>query len=310
MSKRERMNIGILSFRALNRRFMMEEKRLGEEAEKRGHKVSMLRFQRCMMVFDGRNKLDIRYGYRRFPQLDVMIPRVSALTNVQIKIAIVEHLQLMRIPMVNNYDSILRAKSKLQTLQILSHYGIPVVRTAVVNTPKYLEQAVSYIGEFPVIMKTIYGSYGDGVAIVESARAAKSTYGILSESLDTTNAILLQQYIAESNGKDIRIFIVGGEFVASMERVAQDGDFRSNVGQGGSGQPYSPSPEEIHLAIRATKALGLEIGGVDIIQTKNGPAIMEVNANPGFEELETVTGVNVAGSIIEFTERFVQEYVG
>lgn len=304
------MNIGILSFRALNRRFMPEERRLAEEAEKKGHKVTLLRFSRCMMVFDGQGKLDMRYGYRKFPTFDLIIPRASVLTNVQIKIGIVKHLELMKIPMLNTYESILSAKSKLQTLQLLSHYGIPVVRTATINSSKYLAKALEYIGQFPVIMKTIYGSYGEGVAIVESARAAKSTYGILAESLDSNNAILLQEYIAESNGKDIRIFVVGGEVVASMERVAMDGEFRSNVGQGGSGQPYTPSEEEIHLAIRATKALNLEVAGVDIIQTKHGPAIMEVNANPGFEELEAVSGVNVAGAIVTFTERFVKEYVG
>jgi len=230
--------------------------------------------------------------------------------NAQIKLALVEHLQLMGVPMLNEYNHILRAKSKLQTLQILSHYGIPVVKTAVVNSSQYLQKAVQYIGDFPIIMKTIYGSYGEGVAIVESDRSVKSTYGILAGSLGVRNAILLQEYIEESKGKDIRIFIVGrNKVVASMERSAEDGDFRSNVGQGGSGQAYKPTREEIHLARRATKAIGLEVAGVDIIQTKHGPAVMEVNANPGFEELEEISGVNVAEEIIKYSERFVKEYV-
>ncbi|MDP2691412.1 MAG: RimK family alpha-L-glutamate ligase [bacterium] len=303
------MHIGILSFRALNRRFMYEQRRLSEEAQKRGHEVSMIRFQRCTMFFDGNGKLDIRNGRRKFPEVDLIIPRVSVLTNTQLKIAVIEHLQLMGVPMLNEYNNILRAKSKLQTLQVLSHYNIPVVKTAVLSSAQYLDQAVKYIGQFPIIMKTVYGSYGEGVAIVESDRSVKSTYGILSGSLGGKNEILLQEYIAESNGKDLRLFVVGGEVIASMERVAQEGEFRSNVGQGGSGRPYTPSQKEIHLAIRATKAVGLEVAGVDIIQTKHGPAIMEVNANPGFEELEEVSKISVAGKIIEYAERFVQEYL-
>lgn len=303
------MHLGILSFRALNRRVMKEQKRISDEALSRGHKVSMLRAQRCSLSFDGKGDIGLRNGNRKFPNIDLVIPRVSLLSNVNVKAAIVEQLQLMRIPTLNSYHSILRAKSKLKTLQILSHYDIPVVKTMVINDPQYLKPAVKYIGDFPIIMKTIYGSYGAGVAIAETERSVKSTYGLLAGSLGANNAILLQEYIAEAEGKDIRIFVVGGEMVAAMQRNAEDGDFRSNVGQGGSGGPYDPTEEEIHMAIRATKAIGLEIAGVDIIQTKHGPAIMEVNANPGFEELEEASGVNVAGAIVEYAERFVQEYV-
>ncbi|MDF2379157.1 MAG: RimK family alpha-L-glutamate ligase [Candidatus Gracilibacteria bacterium] len=303
------MNIGIISFRALNKRFSYEEKRLKEEAIKKGHKVHLMRYQRCMMTFEGHGTLGIRYGKRPFPEVDLIIPRASVLTNAPLRTSVVEHLQLMGLPMLNEYNAILRAKNKLQTLQILSHYEVPVVKTAVVNNSKYLKQATRYIGTFPIIMKTTYGSYGNGVAIVESQRSVKSTYGILSDSVGTKNIILLQEYIAESEGKDIRLFVVNGEVIATMQRSAEDGDFRSNVGQGGSGMGYTPTEEEIHMAVKATKALGLEVSGVDIIQTKNGPAIMEVNANPGFKELEEISGVNVAGKIIEYSEKFAQEYV-
>lgn len=303
------MHIGILSFRSSNRRYMYEQRRLNSEAKSRGHKVTMMRHSRVAMSFDGKGQLGIRDGKRKLPQLDVVIPRVTLLSHVNVRAAVVEQLQLMGIPMLNNYQSVMKAKSKLKTLQILTHYDIPVVKTMVINDPQYLPSAVKFIGDFPIIMKTIYGSYGQGVAIVESDRSVKSTYGLLAGSLGANNAILLQEYIAEAEGKDIRLFVVGGEVIASMQRNAEDGDFRSNVGQGGSGMSYKPTEEEIHLAIRATKAIGLEVSGVDIIQTKHGPAIMEVNANPGFEELEEVSGVNVAGKIIEYAERFAQEYV-
>lgn len=303
------MNIGIVSFRALNKRFAAEEKRLEEEAIKRGHKVNLIRYQRCLMTFEGHGELGIRYGKRPFPDVDLIIPRASVLTNAPLRASVIEHLQLMGLPMLNEYNAILRAKNKLQTLQILSHYEVPVVKTAVVNNSKYLKQAVRYIGEFPIIMKTTYGSYGQGVAIVESQRSVKSTYGILSDSVGSKNIILLQQYIAESNGKDIRLFVVNGEVIASMQRAAEEGEFRSNVGQGGSGMSYEPTEEESHMAVKATKALGLEVSGVDIIQTNDGPAIMEVNANPGFTELEEVSGVNIAEKIITYAEKFAREYV-
>lgn len=303
------MHIGILSFRAPKRHFMWEEKRLEEEAKKRGHEVSLFRASSCLMEFDGNGGIGIRSGRNPLPKFDLLIPRASALTNVQIKIAVIKHFELMGIPALNSYHGILRAKSKLQTLQILSHYGIPVVKTAVINNPNSLKYAVDYIGQFPIIMKTSYGSYGDGVTIVESHRAVKSTYGILAESLDSTNAILIQEYVAEAANKDIRIFIVGEKMVASMERVAALEDFRSNIGQGGEGKLYTPSWAEVHLAIKATKAIGLEVAGVDIIQTKHGPAIMEVNANPGFQELEEASKVNVAEAMIKYGIKFGKEYV-
>jgi len=304
------MHIGILSFRSFKRRFSYESKRIEEEAIRRKHKVTMIRYQRCMMKFDGKGNLGIRYGNQKFPKdLGLIIPRASTITNAPLRSAIVEHMQLMNLPMLNGFNAITRAKNKLQTLQILSYYGIPVVKTAVINNNKYLRHAVKYIGEFPIIMKTIYGTFGNGVAIVESERSVKSTYGILANNMGGKNAILLQEYIAESQGKDIRLFVIGGEVVASMQRCAEDGDFRSNVGQGGSGEGYKPTREEVSLAIKATRALGLEVSGVDIIQTKHGPAIMEVNANPGFQELEQVSGVNVAEKIVRYGEKFARGYV-
>jgi ribosomal protein S6--L-glutamate ligase len=303
------MRIGILSFKPLPKRFSSQEDRLADEAEKRGYKVSIIRVQKCILTLDGKGELNVKIGQKAFPKFDVLIPRVGVGENVQVRSAILEQLQLMGYPMINSYSAILRAKSKLHTLQALSHYKIPVVKTAMVHDIKLLDKALKYIGTFPVVMKTVFGSFGNGVTIVESQRAAKSTYGIISEKFSSKNGILLQEYIGESMGKDIRIFVVGGKMVAAMERVAHDEDFRSNVGQGGKGKPYVPNKEEIHLAVRATKAIGLDIAGVDIIQTKNGPAIMEVNSNPGFKELEEISGVNVAEAIIKYSRRFVQEFV-
>jgi len=303
------MHIGIVSFMPTKKRPTIQETRLAEEAKKKGHKVTIIRAHKCLMTFSGDGELNIRYSNKAFPKFDIIIPRVIPGENVHVRSSVVEQLQLMGIPMLNTYHSIVRAKNKLHTLQILSHYKIPVVKTVVLSDKSYFDEAMKYLGDFPIVMKTVFGSKGNGVTIVESKRAAKSTYGIISENYSVKNGILLQEYIGESMGKDIRIFVVGGKMVAAMERIAHDEDFRSNVGQGGSGTTYTPTKKEVHLAIRAAKALGLEVAGVDIIQTKTGPAIMEVNANPGFEELEAITGVNVAEAIIKHARKYVNEFV-
>lgn len=300
------MDIGILSFLKKSSR---AELRIAAEAKARGHKVKMLKHNLCSLTFDGKGKIGFQYGKSKFKKPDLIIPRPNLHNSIHTRMAVIEQLELMGIPLLNSHSSILRAKSKLKTLQILSHYNIPVVKTMVLNGPGYIQEAVEFIGNFPIIIKTIFGSQGQGVAIVESDRSVKSTYGLLEKSVGGNNVLLLQEYIAEADGKDVRLFVVGGEVIAAMERVAKDGDFRSNVGQGGNAVEYKPTEEEVHLAIRAAKAMNLEIAGVDIIKTKHGPAIMEVNANPGFTALEPATGVNIAGAIIEYAERFVHEYV-
>lgn len=302
------MRIGILSFRKPPNRFYAEEKRLQEEGEKKGHEVRLLRASLCSLEFDGKEKLGIRYGQKAFPKLDVIIPRVHLLTNFLTRMAVLKQCELMGIPLINSSNAILRAKSKIHTLQILSHFGIPVVKTMVLQDAQYLEQGLKYIGSFPMIIKATFGSLGNNVTLVETKRAATSTFGMLSKSLTDSNMLLLQEYI-ESGGKDIRLFVIGGKVAGAMERTAADGDFRSNVGQGGTGKMYEPQRREVHLAIRASKALGLDIAGVDIIHTKHGPAIMEVNANPGFQELEKATGLNIAELIIKYARKFVSEYV-
>lgn len=303
------MKIGILSFRPGNKRFTRQELRLAEEAKKRGHSVQMLRIQNCMMLFSEKGEMDLRYGRKIFPSLDLVIPRAGTSENVVNKSAAIEQLQLMGIPMLNSYQAILRAKNKLHTLQILSSSRIPIVKTVVIHHQQYLDEALKHLASFPLVMKAITGAGGRSVAIVESKRSLQSAYDFIKEKYDTGNAMLLQEYIPEADGKDIRLFVVGGKVIAAMERIAKEGEFRSNIHQGGIGRAYQPSSSEKHLAVRAAKAIGLQVAGVDVIQTKHGPAVMEVNANPGFEALEKVTGVNVAEAIIKYARKFVQEYV-
>ena len=298
------MNLGILSFKNINKRASKEELRLKEEAIKRGHKARIIRSEKCTMYFNHELKLLYR-GKENLSKLDLIIPRVSLTNNIPMQSAVVEQAELLGIPTLNSYSSIVKAKNKLHTLQILNHYNIPVVKTVVIQDETYLVDALKHV-ETPVILKTSHGSYGKGVVLAETKRAAISAYNVISSS---SNMVLLQEYISESKGKDIRAFVVGEKIVANMERAARRGEFRSNIELGGKGKSIELSDEIKNLAVRAAKALNLEIAGVDIILTKNGPAIMEVNANPGFKMIEEVSGINIAEKIIKHAETFVDHHL-
>lgn len=297
------MRIGILSFRKTSQRPTKEELRLQEEGRKRGHTVRILRKDKFVMLFNEEG-LGLTYNKKPFKGFDVIIPRTTALHDVIIQASILEQIELMGIPVINRYYPVIRAKNKLHTLQILSAAGIPTVKTALIFTSDNLEAAIKHIKSFPLIVKTPFGSYGKGVSVFESKRSLNSTYDILS----LKTSLLIQQYIKESKGKDLRIMVIGDKAVASMERKARKGDFRSNLNIGGKAKAVEVNNELKNLAIKATKAINLEISGVDIIITNQGPAIVEVNANPGLE-IEEITGINIAKKMIVFAEKYVQQYI-
>ncbi len=287
------MRIGILSFRPADRRIAYEESRLLKAARELGYKAQVYRAHNCELYYD-QDGPKIFYKGKKFPKVDVIIPRVSALWNVHLRASVVKQFELMGIPVLNDYDSVLRAKNKLKTLQILAHYGLPIPRTVVVEGKEDLKSAIQKVGGAPVIIKSPFGSLGSGVMIVESYRAAASAADFFG-----TRILLVQEFVKESKGKDTRVFVVGGKVIASMERVAKKGEFRSNAAQGGKGRVVSPPKEYEELALKAAEILNLDMAGVDILTTKDGPEILEVNCNPGFEELEEATGVNVAKAIVE-----------
>ncbi len=296
------MKIGILSFKPIDKKASPEELRLKKEAIKAGHKARILRADKCTMYFN--HQLKARYnGKEDLSTYDIIIPRVSLNCRAPIEAAIVEQIQLLNVPSLNTYSSITRAKNKLQSLQILNHYDIPVVKTVVIKNEAYLEKTLAYV-KTPLIIKSAHGSYGRGIIIAETKRAAKAAYSILA-----AKTVLIQEYIKESKGKDIRVFVIGNRVIASMERAARRGEFRSNIELGGTGKAIKVNREYKNLAIRAAKALDLEVAGVDIIATKNGPAVMEVNANPGFKEIEEVSGVNIAEKIIKHAIKYTQQFI-
>lgn len=292
------MRIGILSYYPGSKRSSTEELRLVKAARELGHQARIIRVSRCQLVYDGDHPSVLHEG-KLFPKFDVIIPRASVLKNVELHTAIVKQFELMGIPVVNRSRPINRAKNKLHTMQVLNHHGIGVPKTIVLRSQKYLDWAIKQVGGFPVIMKTPFGSYGSGVVIAESKRALASSLDALWTAYEI-NIALIQEYIKESKGRDIRLFVVGRKVVATMMRAASKGEFRSNIELGGAGEKIEATPEEIENAIRATEVLGLEVSGVDLVRSNKGPLILEVNANPGFKKLEDVTGSNIARAIIEY----------
>jgi len=286
------MKIGILSFKPSGRRAAEEELRIKVAAERLGHKAQIFRSERCQLVYDGKSERVLYMG-KRFPKIDVLIPRASILNNVDIRLSVVKQFQQMGVPVVNEYMSIARAKNKVRTQQILHSLGLPTPHTVVIHDKSALNAAIDAVGGAPVILKDPFGSYGSGVVIAESKRAARSVLDAMA-----TPILMVQEYISESGGKDTRVFVVGNKVIASMERSAQAEEFRSNVELGGETRPVEVSDRYAQIAIASTKALGLEVSGVDIIETKKGPAVLEVNGNPGFKALEAATGVNVAEAIV------------
>ncbi|MBU1019381.1 MAG: RimK family alpha-L-glutamate ligase [Patescibacteria group bacterium] len=287
------MHVGILSFRPQDGKIAYEESRLVKAARELGYKGKVYRAYDCELYYNGGGPT-ILYKGKPFPKIDVMIPRVSVLNNVDLSASVVKQLELMGVPVLNSYNSILKAKNKLRTLQIMSHYNLPIPKTVVIGKNEDLKEAIKKVGGAPVIIKSPFGSLGSGVMIVESYRAAVSTVDFFGSKI-----VLIQEYVKESKGKDTRVFVVGGKVVAAMERTAKKGEFRSNAALGGKGRIVSLDKEYEDLALKASGIMGLDVAGVDILTTKNGPVILEVNSNPGFEELEKATGIDVAKAMVE-----------
>lgn len=302
------MVIGILNFKCgesiKERKLPVDITMIKEAILKLGHTVRIIRYDKCQLVYDGRTPR-VLYNNKKFPKIDVIIPRLVALADVEAKASIIKQFQLMRIPVVNEFLPSVRAKNKLRTLQILSHKGIAVPKTIVIRRFEYLDGALKRIGRMPVILKTPFGSLGVGVAIIESRRSLVSALDILWKGFNS-DTILIQEYIRESEGKDIRVFIVGDKIVAIMQRIAKRGEFRSNIYQGGTGKKISLTMYERKLALAAVRALKLDVAGVDLLEKQGGAVVMEVNCNPGLEGITEATGIDVASEIVKYAIKKVQ----
>ncbi|MFO0780549.1 MAG: RimK family alpha-L-glutamate ligase [Candidatus Gracilibacteria bacterium] len=284
-----------------------EIKLLKKAVEDQGHIAKIYKVEKCQLYFDNRKPL-ILYKNQPIKGCDVLIPRVSVSGDIDLEISIVKQFKMLGVPVVNDYLPTARAKNKLRTLQILTHRGIPVPRTLVVRKLEFLDEGIEKVGGYPVIIKSPFGSYGVGVAIAESRRSLYSSLDMVWKTT-ASSIILIQEYVAEAEGSDFRAYVIGDKVVASMQRRATKGDFRSNLHYGGEAVKIKLSAEEQHLAVRATQALGLDVSGVDLLRTKNGPVVMEVNANPGFEGLMKVTGVDIPGEMVKYAVSLYKKHL-
>ena len=273
---------------------------LKEAAKKRGHELEVVHGFDCQLEFIGKPR--VLYHNSPFKDLKILLVRANFLgEDLDLHVSTILQFEHMGVPVVNDHLSVMRAKNKVRTLQILKRHNIPTPKSYVIRSSRYLSEVVEKIHSYPVILKTITGSHGLGVSIAESERGLRSIIEMLIKD-ESSAPLIVQQYIKESSGKDLRIIVVGGKIVAAMERIAQGRDeFRSNFSLGGRVRVAELTKKERQIARSAVKAMGLEIAGVDIIRTKDGPQVLEVNCNPGLSGITQATGLDVAGRIIDYT---------
>ncbi len=273
-------------------------RRLVEAAEQRGHEVVVLDHLKCVLVIEKGNP-HIFYGGKEITGIDAIIPRIG--TSVTFYgAAVVRQFEQMKVFSSVESQALVRSRDKLRSLQLLAKAGIGMPKTAFASAPKNIDNVLEQVGGAPVVIKLLEGTQGIGVILAETHKSAKS---VIESFLALKANILVQEFIKEAGGADIRAFIVDGKIVGAMKRQGLPGEFRSNLHRGGSANVIELTKEERETAIKAAKKLGLAIAGVDMLQSSRGPLVMEVNSSPGLEGIEGATGVDIAGKIIEYVER-------
>lgn len=272
-------------------------KRLKEEGKNRGHEVRVINYAECYMKVEQNNPI-VSYEGEEMTDVDVIIPRIApGLTKYGS--AVVRQFELQGVFSTASSIAIARARDKLRTIQLLAKAGVGIPRTVFARETVEVKDMIEQIGGVPLIIKVARGTHGNGVILAENRKAAEA---VMQAFYVEGVSFLVQEFIEESAGTDIRAFVVGGKVVASMKRQSLDDDFRSNLHQGGEGKAIKLTDEERKTAQKAARAMGLPICGVDMMRSKRGPLVLEVNVSPGFG-IEQVTGHNVAGKIIEYIEQ-------
>ena len=272
-------------------------KRLKEEAKNRGHEVDVIKYKNCHAVIE-QNHPVVRYKGEALSGYDAIIPRIGA-SVTQYGMAVLRQFEMSGVWCLNESVAIGRSRDKLRSMQILAKHGLGLPLTAFAHDPRQTDEIIKAVEGPPVVIKLLEGTQGIGVVLAETEASAKSVI----EAFRGANVnILVQEFIEEAGGTDIRAFVIGGKVVAAMKRTGAPDDFRSNLHRGGSAQLIKITPEERSTAVRAAKHMGLNVCGVDMLRSNHGPVIMEVNSSPGLEGIEAATGKDVAGMIIEFIE--------
>lgn len=288
------MKIGILS----RNRNLYSTRRLREAGEDRGHEIEIINVLRCYMNIASSNP-EIHYDGKVLEGFDAIIPRIGASITFY-GTAVVRQFEMMGVFPLNESVAISRSRDKLRSLQLLSRKGIGLPVTGFASSPRDTDDLLNLVGGAPVIVKLLEGTQGKGVVLAETRKAAESVV----EAFRGLNAnFLVQEFVKEANGADIRCFIVGDKVVAAMKRQGMEGEFRSNLHRGGTAELIRITPEERATAVRASRIMGLNVSGVDILRSNHGPVVLEVNSSPGLEGIEVATKKDVAALIIEYIEK-------
>ncbi|KTD65554.1 30S ribosomal protein S6--L-glutamate ligase [Legionella spiritensis] len=271
-------------------------KKAGEEA---GHEVNIINPLYCYMNVAASNPQVHYRGGEALPRYDAVIPRIGA-SITYYGTAVLRHMETMGMYSINESIAISRSRDKFRSLQLLARKGIPMPLTSFAQSPDDTEDLIRMVGGAPLVIKLLEGTQGKGVILADSHQSAVS---IINAFKEMSANILVQEFIEESRGTDIRCFVLGDKVVAAIKRQAKEGDFRANVHQGGKAIKIQLSPQERAIAIAAAKTMGLKLAGVDLIRSNHGPLVLEINSSPGLEAIEKATHVNIAGKTIQFLEK-------
>lgn len=281
---------------------LYSNKRIIEAGEARGHEMHFLNIKECYMKLDATNP-EIHYrGGRILNDLDAVIPRIRP-SITYYGCALTRQFEALKVFCLNSSTAITQSRDKLYSLQLLLNNGVDIPTTGFANSPLDTNDLIKMVGGTPLIVKLLEGTQGKGVVLAETKKAAESVINAF-KSLNAN--ILVQEFIKEANGKDIRLFVIDGKVVASIQREALPGEFRANIHLGGTASVIKASTEEKRIAIKATKAMGLKVAGVDIIRSSKGPLLLEVNSSPGLEGIEGATDKDIAGEMIRAIEKNIQ----
>lgn len=275
--------------------------RLVEAAKARGHEVRILDVLRCYMNITSMRP-SIHYRGEDLHGFDAIVPRIGASVTFY-GTAVLRQFEMMGVYPLNESVAITRSRDKLRALQLLSRKGIGLPVTGFANKPDDIQDLIEMVGGAPLVIKLLQGTQGIGVVLAETRKAAES---VIESFLGMQISVLVQEFIKEAGGSDIRCFVIGDKVVAAMKRQGAEGEFRSNIHRGGTAMTVKITPEERSTAVRAARTMGLNVCGVDILRTNHGPVVMEVNSSPGLEGIETVTGKDIAGMIIHFLEKNIR----
>ncbi len=288
------MKIAILS----RKKSYYSTRRLVEAAEQAGHEIQVIDTLRVYMDIAS-HRPGIHYNGQALTGFDAVIPRIGASITFY-GTAVLRQFEMMGVYPLNESVAISRSRDKLRSLQLLSRKGIGLPVTGYANSPDDIQDLLKMVGGAPVVIKLLEGTQGIGVVLAETQKAAES---VIEAFMGLDANILVQEYIKEAGGADIRCFVIGERVVAAMKRQAQEGEFRSNLHRGGSASLIKITPEERSTAVRAAKVMGLNVAGVDLLRSNHGPVVMEVNSSPGLEGIEDASGEDIAAKIISFIER-------